>query len=63
MKQISKQDLNYIFSAAKNNFIDLDKSDFDSQQFVALAYLKAVAGLLNVEIEVAPRKFVEPVEE
>jgi hypothetical protein len=61
--KLTKSDLQNIFSAAKQSFLDDDKGDLDNQQFMAQCYTKAITAFLKVDVELPKRIFVEPVEE
>lgn len=60
--KVTKTELTKIFDAAKANFMDLDKSDMDSQQFNTLCYMKAAASILKLDLEFTERIFAEPIE-
>lgn len=61
--KIDKSQLTKIFDAAKANFINMDKCDLDSQQFITKCYIVAAGQVLGLDIEVVERVFVSPVEE
>lgn len=51
--KINKQVLQDIFDIARNNLVNDSKpTEIDGQQFAALCYLKACAGVLGVKLEV-----------
>lgn len=52
MRHITKDQLNQMFSIAKQNLIDLDDRKLDKQQFLSVCWTKAVLTVLNINMEV-----------
>jgi hypothetical protein len=61
--KLTNRDLQLIFEAAKQHYLDDSKDQLDNQQVVARSYVKAVAAKLGVEVEFEQRILIEPVED
>ncbi len=60
--KLSNNDLQIIFSLAKQYYVNDDKGDLDDQQFIARCYLHAVSSHLKIDVELPERVFAEPTE-
>jgi len=58
--KLTKQDLDILFSMAKQAYVDSDQGDLDSQQFQAACWVKALACKLNLNIELPIKAFPDP---
>ncbi len=62
-KNISKSDLERIFSNARLHYVNDSAEFLTPQAFVAQCYLKAVTDMLGVAIEIPNRVISEPIDD